>query len=157
MTLPPKPAKIIGWRETVALPSLSIAGINAKIDTGARTSALNARKFKLRTEDGVEWVDFEVPLTGQKTPVLCTARRVDKRPIKNTSGIPEVRHVIETELVLGRHSWKIEVSLANRKEMAFDMILGRTAMRGHRDRGRSLESRFSPDCRKNAPSAEKRL
>ena len=118
----------IGWRELVALPDLGITEMKAKIDTGARTSALNATKIDVFEKDGEEWVSFVVPRWGRDPR---TARLVDQRPIKNTSGIPERRMVIETTLLLGAHRWRIEASLANREKMEFDLILGRTAIRRH--------------------------
>ncbi len=138
-----KPARVteIGWRELVALPEFGINELKSKIDTGARTSALHAVDIEPYDREGVAWVDFHVLLTGHRQPLLCTARVVDKRPIKNTSGIAERRYVVKTVLVLGRRHWHIEVSLANRESMEFDLILGRSAIRGRHllvDPGRSF-------------------
>lgn len=135
-----KKKNTIGWREMVSLPDLDIAGMKAKIDTGARTSALHAEQQELFTRQGVPWVQFLVPsgnggLSSVKAPLF------DRREIKNTSGVPEERLVIRTRLLLGGHCWTIDVSLADRKQMEFDLILGRTAIRGKRvlvDPGRSF-------------------
>ena len=125
-------AATIGWREMVALPDLGIARLKAKIDTGARTSALHAVELAPFVRDGAGWIAFTVPLTGTRRRLRSEAPVVDQRPIRNTSGVAEARFVIETMLVLGRRHWLIEVSLANREEMEFDLILGRTAIRRHR-------------------------
>ncbi|MCA8882872.1 MAG: ATP-dependent zinc protease [Rhodobacteraceae bacterium] len=128
----------IGWRERVALPDLGIHEMKAKIDTGARTSALHAVEVQTFQRDGHDWASFVVPLLGRERR---SARLVDQRPIKNTSGIPETRLVVETTLLLGAHRWRIEASLANREKMEFDLILGRTAIRRHKllvDPGRSF-------------------
>lgn len=129
-----KPARQqeIGWREDVGLPDLEIESLRAKIDTGARTSALHAVDIEVREEDGGAWASFHVPLADRLTHHWHVARIVDRRWIKNTSGVPERRYVIRTTLVLGMRHWHIEVSLADRGQMGFDLILGRTAVRGRR-------------------------
>jgi len=130
----------IGWRERVDLPRLDLRGIVAKIDTGARTSALHADGVTQFTRDGAAWVRFHVPHDGVENTPDCEAPLIDTREINNTSGVPEERLVIETSLVLGGRRWRIEVSLANRGAMAMPIILGRTAIRRRRvlvDAGRS--------------------
>jgi len=121
----------IGWREHVGLPDLGVSSMRAKIDTGARTSALHAAEIERFERDGVDWVRF-APLTGRKKELRCEAPIVHHRHIKNTGGSSEERPIIETTLVLGRHRWLIEVSLTNRDNMEFDLIVGRTAVRRHR-------------------------
>ena len=119
----------IGWREFVGLPDLEIARIRAKIDTGARTSALHATNQKVQTSGGEEWVEFHVPVPGTSRSTRCRSPLVGKRQIKNTSGVAEERLIVKTTLVIGSRRWPIEVSLANRDNMGFDLILGRTAIR----------------------------
>lgn len=127
-----KPMNIeIGWREMIGLPDLGISQLRAKIDTGARTSALHAIDVSVFDDDGIRFVRFHIPQPGEPRNKRCTARIVDDRLIKNTSGIPEHRYVIETTLVLANRHWRIEVSLADREKMEFDIILGRTAIRRH--------------------------
>ncbi|MDX5595282.1 ATP-dependent zinc protease [Pseudovibrio sp. SPO723] len=122
---------IIGWREYVALPDFKISEMKAKIDTGARTSALNSRIDETFTRNGVPWLRFTIPaLKGQHRAITLEAAIHDQRMIKNTSGVPEERYIVKTSLMLGWHKWHIEVSLANRENMGFDMILGRTAFKG---------------------------
>ena len=122
----------IGWRETVGLSDLGIAALRAKIDTGARTSALHAVDLEVYERNGVRWVEFHVPLPGEPRWKRCATRIIDEREIKNTSGVPESRLIVETTLVLGQRHWRIELSLADREKMEFDLILGRTAIRGRR-------------------------
>lgn len=123
------PPEIIGWRETVALPDYGIASLAAKIDTGARTSALHAVDQRIFEKDHQIWVRFTIPIPSRKRGIRIEAPVVDERDIKNTGGIPERRIVVRTALVLGSHHWQIDVSLANREKMEFDLILGRTAIR----------------------------
>ncbi len=145
-TLSPKTRKrkerqVIGWREMVGLPDLGIANLRAKIDTGARTSALHAVDLEVFEKDGAHWIEFHVPQPGKPRSKRCSARLVDERQIKNTSGVPEYRYVIETLLVFGKRHWHMEVSLADREKMEFDLILGRTAVRRRKllvDPGRSF-------------------
>jgi hypothetical protein len=124
-----QPPMLIGWRERIALPELGISLLQAKIDTGARTSALHATRLTRFEKDGAEWVRFHIPHASGLAARDVEAPLVDRRQIKNTSGKGENRIVIETLLVLGARQWRIEVSLADRSEMAMPIILGRTAIR----------------------------
>ncbi|MFU8864360.1 MAG: ATP-dependent zinc protease [Rhodobacterales bacterium] len=125
-----KPAPmLIGWRERIALPELGISLVQAKIDTGARTSALHATRVRRFEKDGAEWVRFHIPHASGLKARDVEAPLVDQRQIKNTSGLGEDRLVIETLLILGDRRWPIEVSLADRTTMAMPIILGRTAIR----------------------------
>lgn len=140
MVRPPASPFLIGWREHVGLPELGLDRITAKIDTGARTSALHASRIVHFERDGDRWVRFRVPHSGLSVTPTCEARLVDQRRITNTSGVPQERLVIETSLVLGDRRWRIEVSLADRAAMTMPLILGRTALRRRRvlvDVGRS--------------------
>lgn len=127
----PKQPLVIGWREEVSLPELGLENIEAKTDTGARTTALHAEEIEVFQQDGEDWVRFHVPHGDKVHATDCTARLVDKREVKNTSGEPEERFVIETVLILGRRRWHIEVTLADRSNMKLPIILGRTALRRH--------------------------
>ncbi len=126
------PKSEIGWREWIGLPDLGITTLKSKVDTGARTSALHAIDHQTFTQAGQQWISFRVPLANLPPDRRCAARIVDEREIKNTSGRPERRYIVETTLILGAQAWKIEVSLANRERMEFEIILGRTAIRRRR-------------------------
>jgi hypothetical protein len=130
----PKPSRrpAIGWREWVALPELGIAAVKAKVDTGARSSALHAYAIRRREEaDGV-WVTFKVhPL--QRAPhvtVEARARLLGERRIRSSSGELTVRAVIVTPMVLGDRIWPVELTLVRRDLMGFRMLVGRQALRG---------------------------
>ena len=126
------PLREVGWREYVGLPELGIQSMRAKIDTGARTSALHAIPQKVYEIDGTTWIDFDIPRSDSHPVIKCKSPLIDERKITNTSGVPEIRYVIETILVIGQRHWHIEVSLADREKMVFDLILGRTALRRHK-------------------------
>jgi len=127
-----RPVLEIGWREHVGLPDLGIPDLSAKIDTGARTSALHATRLKTFEKDGKLWVQFSVPVGHGHSRDVHRAPVLDRRDIKNTSCETESRYIIETTLVLGKRRWTIEVSLADRTKMTSDLILGRSAIRRHR-------------------------
>jgi len=124
---------IIGWREWVALPELGIERVKAKIDTGARTSALHAFGIERYTKQGREWIRFTIQ-PYQHNAIdkrVCTCPVRESRVITNSGGTREQRFVIESRLTLGTQSWPIEITLTNRDQMGFRMLLGRTAIRRH--------------------------
>lgn len=123
---------IVGWRELVGLPDLGIIEMKAKIDTGARTSALHALDLKTEQENGEQWVSFRVPHLGEARTIRHRARVKDERLIKNTSGVPQLRYIIRSTIIIGNRKWQIDISLTDRNEMKHDLILGRTALRRHR-------------------------
>ncbi|SUP10116.1 Ribosomal protein S6 modification protein [Vibrio metschnikovii] len=121
---------IVGWRETLSLPDLGIEKIKAKIDTGARTSCLHAFKVESFTKDDALWVRFWIhPLQHNVDKVtVCEAEVIDERIVRDSGGHEESRYVIKSDLCLGGQRWPIEITLTNRENMAFRMLLGRTAM-----------------------------
>ena len=121
---------IIGSREWCSLPELGINLIKAKIDSGAKTTALHADNLTKFSKKGENWVKFSLhPLKSRPELIVeCEAKLIEKRIIKSSNGTKEERFVIETKLVLGNLSYQIEVTLTNRKLMGFHMLLGRQAM-----------------------------
>jgi hypothetical protein len=140
-----KKKKVVGWREWVRLPDLGIKRIKAKIDTGARTSALHAFRVTPFTKDGAAYVRFAVhPMQRRRLPeVMCVALVIDHRGVTDSGGRVEQRYVIRTNLKLGKRKWPVEFTLANRDQMGFRMLIGRQALRRryHVDPGRSFITR----------------
>ncbi len=118
---------LVGWRERVGLPDFGIAAIPAKIDTGARTSALNAAVVETFDHDGVRHVRFLARWPGHER--LCHAPISDCRSIRSSNGDMQQRFVIKTPLQIGKLVFKAEVTLADRSEMQLPMLVGRTALR----------------------------
>jgi len=121
----------IGWEEWISLPDLHVPAIKAKVDTGAKTSALHAFMVEKFKEDGVEKVKFGIhPIPERpEIEVFCVAQLVEEREVTNSSQQTELRYVIRTIAKFGDQSWPIEITLANREEMSYRMLLGRTAMK----------------------------
>ena len=122
---------VFGWREWVGLPELGVPRIKAKVDTGARTSALHAFEVRPYMKDGIQLIEFKLhPNQGDlETVVVCTARAADRRTVTDSGGHKEERWVISTPVTLGTHKWHIEVTLTARDDMKFRMLLGRNALK----------------------------
>ncbi|CCN85614.1 conserved hypothetical protein [Vibrio nigripulchritudo SFn27] len=121
---------IVGWREVLSLPELRLDRIKAKIDTGARTSCLHAYKLETFTRNHALWVRFWMHPEQSNTELsqICEAKVIDERIVRDSGGHEEKRYVIETLLSVNEEQWPIEVTLTNRENMRFRMLLGRTAM-----------------------------
>jgi ribosomal protein S6--L-glutamate ligase len=129
--MPPQQAPLIlGWEEWVALPELGLPAIKAKVDTGARTSALHAvfvepfgpaRSLKVRF--GVHPIPRRADVE-----IVCAARVIDRRQVTSSNGEREIRYVISTPIKIGDRQWLIEVTLTNRDAMSYRMLLGRQAI-----------------------------
>lgn len=121
----------VGWREWLALPELGIDTIKAKVDTGARTSALHTFYIESFNHGGKVWVRFGIhPIQkSNDTEIHCSALVTDQRTVRDSGGHSELRYVIETPVVLGSQTFTAEVTLTNRENMQFRMLLGRTALK----------------------------
>lgn len=122
-----RPLVQVGWRELVSLPELGLERIPAKIDTGARTSSLHAHVLEDFERNGERFVRFAVDWGGVRH--ACEAVHVDVRGITSSNGDQQTRFVIKTPLTIGNLTFRAEISLADRSQMQFPMLIGRTALR----------------------------
>ena len=155
-----QPKAIIGWKEWIGLPDLGISAVKAKIDTGARTSALHIFNLEEFVANDRQMVRFGIhPLQRRKDIVrFCEAPVLEKRRVKDSGGHIEKRYVIRTTAVMGAESWPIDITLTNRDLMLFRMLLGRKAVenrflinpgRSYRT-GRSLPKTYKTEKQKKA-------
>lgn len=130
-----------GWREWVSLPDIGVSWVKAKLDTGARTSAIHTWDVEEFDRDGEAWVRFEIHPWQRSSldPVRAELPLVDRRIVRSSTGHEEERLVVTTSIALLGHTLDAELSLTNRDEMGFRMLVGREAMRGQLlvDPGRS--------------------
>ena len=122
--------KVIGNQEWCSFKNLGVPAIKARIDSGAKTSSIQANNISKFKRNNQNWVRFEIqPITENRSiSIECEAKIEDIRSVKSSSGIAENRYVIKSEVTLGGESWEIELTLANRDTMEFKMLLGREAM-----------------------------
>jgi ribosomal protein S6--L-glutamate ligase len=126
-----KTKNYVGWEEWVSLPKLNLPALIAKTDTGADTSALHA--FNIQTfGKNNQMVRFGInPIdTDERFSIFCSAKIIDQRNITSSNGIAELRYVIETDLIIGDVKKKIPITLTNRENMKYKMIIGRSALDG---------------------------
>lgn len=121
----------IGWREWVSLPDLGLGKIKAKVDTGARTSALHAFSLEPFFSEGKPKIKFKIHPQQHNTEeeITCVADIIDKRQVTDSGGHSEDRYVIETPITIAGQTWLIEITLTERENMLFRMLLGRRAIR----------------------------
>ena len=122
---------IVGWREWVRLPDLGDFSVKAKVDTGARTSAIHAFDIESFVRDGQEWVTFELhPVQHRRNPKVAVEAVIkEHRRVRSSNGTTELRPVISTTLVVGGTVFSADLTLTNRDEMGFRMLLGRSALK----------------------------
>ncbi|MEM7067452.1 MAG: 30S ribosomal protein S6--L-glutamate ligase [Pseudomonadota bacterium] len=120
----------LGWEEWLALPELGLAALKAKVDTGARTSALHASIIEPFGSVNKPQVRFLVQPDPENPDleIVCSAPVVDRRNVTSSNGESELRYVIETEFEIGDKRWRSEITLTNRENMAYRMLLGRSAL-----------------------------
>ena len=125
------PTNTLGWREWAVLPELGVRAIKVKLDTGARTSSLQASGLKRFFRDDTPMVRFVVHPVQRSSvaKVEIEAEVVDERVVRSSGGHEELRPVIQTVVHIGDHTWPLELTLARRDQMGFRMLLGRQALK----------------------------
>jgi len=127
---PSHSSTLAGWREWVQLPDIGVPWIKAKLDTGAQTSSIHAHDTEVFERDGVDWVRFRVRpwqlSTDDEVTVECPLH--DRRRVRSSSGHVEERFVVRMHVVLVHREVEVEVTLSNRDQMGFRMLIGREAL-----------------------------
>ena len=126
---PRKELPVVGWRELVHLPDLGLHAVPAKIDSGARTSSLHGTVLEQFERDGQNYVRFAVDFNEQQVRQVCEAVHVDKRVITSSNGDRQTRFIVKTPLTIGDLTFRAEISLADRSDMKFPMLIGRSSLR----------------------------
>lgn len=123
---------IVGWREWVSLPSLGIEHLEAKIDTGARSSSLDAHHIESFKRDRAEWLRFQLYTDADlsQNGASVEAPLVGYRDVRSSSGHVTHRPVIQATIQVGAYVWPIELTLCNRHSMGYRILLGRSAIDG---------------------------
>lgn len=123
---------VLGWRENVSIPDLGIKEIKAKVDSGARTSALHVTQLKIITKGSHQYAEFMAhPKQRSSQPEIFNRKKIISfKKVKSSNGKSENRPMIEVEIVLGQQRRSILLSLTNRDLMGFRFLLGREAVKG---------------------------
>lgn len=118
---------IIGRKDKVDFPELRLYGIDAKIDTGAYTSAIHCHNIRVKVKDGKKIAYFNLldPLHPSYDEKELHLPVYAKKRIKNSFGQVEERYIVKTKIVLFGKSFDIELSLSDRSKMECPMLLGR--------------------------------
>ncbi len=121
---------VVGWREWVSLPAVGVDWVKAKIDTGARTSAIHAFDQQDVERNGERWVRFSVHpwQATDEDPVTVECPLVEVRTVRSSSGHAEERPLVRLDLTLAGRTVAAEVTLSRRDEMGFRMLVGREAL-----------------------------
>ncbi len=119
----------IGWCEMVDIPSLGLSQVHAKMDTGAATSSIHASRIKPFIRDGKIWVEFWFRLNAGQKPKRYEEIVVDRRIVRSSNGEKQERYVIAAQFCFGTLCWLGQLTLANRRSMAFPLLIGRRALR----------------------------
>lgn len=123
---------LVGAIELCDLPDLDIVGLTARIDTGAQTSSLHVDNIEEFTKDNETWVAFDIhpDIHNVEKVVRRKAKLKGRRNIKSSNAQKEKRCVISTTLTMGERRWEIQLTLTDRSEMSYLMLIGRQAMNG---------------------------
>lgn len=128
-----KNKKIVGAVELCDLPRLAISDLNVRVDTGAATSSLHVDNIEEIEKDGELWITFDIhpDIHNVERVVRREARVEGQKRVKSSTATLEKRYVIVTPIIMDGEQWDIQLTLTDRSEMTYLMLLGREAMSGH--------------------------
>lgn len=124
--------RLIGALEYCDLPELAINDLTIRVDTGATTSSLHVDNIDEFEKEGKLWVSFDIhpDIHNVDSIVRREAQVVAQKKVKSSTATLERRYVIDTEIVMREESWRIQLTLTDRREMTYLMLFGREAMNG---------------------------
>ena len=125
--------KVIGAVELCDLPAFTITDLNVRVDTGAATSSLHVDNIEEFEVDDALWIRFDIhPDIHNVDRVVRREVKVEaKKRVKSSTATREKRYVIVTPIIMDSVQWEIQLTLTDRSEMTYLMLLGREAMSGH--------------------------
>lgn len=125
------PKTLVGWREWLAMDDLGVDRILAKVDTGAKTCALHTFYITPFERDNEAWLTFGLhpDRDSSERELHCQAPIKERRDVTDSGGHTENRYVIETNISLAGKTFPVEVTLTNRDNMRYRLLLGRNALR----------------------------
>lgn len=127
----PSSMVLLGWREWVSLTDLVEGRLRAKIDTGARSSSLHVERQWRFVEQGAPWIGFVIkPRRKSELLVEASAPLLDERVVSDSGGHRVRRPFITAQLAVGGVQRTIELNLADRRNMLFPLLVGRSALSG---------------------------
>lgn len=123
----------IGWREWISFPEWGINNIKVKVDTGAKTSSIHAIELEYFMQDSKQWVRFSInPWQMTSADKIQISAPVNSfKEVKSSSGCIEKRPVVKTAISVSGIRIHVDLTLTNRSDMGFRMLLGRDAMKKH--------------------------
>ena len=120
----------LGWREWVFLPSYNDFKLKAKIDTGARTSAIHATNIQIYQKDSSEMVKFQIYQSQSFLDI--DTELISYKKIKSSFGQTETRPTVYMKIQIGAEIWSTEITLAQRAKLTYPMLIGRNTLnKGH--------------------------
>lgn len=124
--------KVIGRLENIDFPEWNLFDIDAKIDTGAYTSSLHCHHIKSYKEAGKEYVKFNLLDPSHETynDKLFKLPIHRKKVVKSSNGETEERYVVKTSVKIYDNILKAELSLTDRSEMRYPVLIGRKLLNG---------------------------
>lgn len=132
MSIPPEKIRVIGRREFVDFPELGLFNLEAKIDTGAYTSSIHCKDIILKTIDGKQVLFFTLlddshPEYSERAHL---SQNFSRKKIKNSFGEMEERYVIKTLVRVERKNIRTTISLSDRENMRYPVLIGRRLIKG---------------------------
>ena len=133
MSAPGNKIRLIGRMEFIDFPELNLLGLEAKMDTGAYTSAIHCSRIYVHSKDNKETLCFKIPNTtsSEQSTTLYEMEKFSRKIIKNSFGEVEERYIIKTKIRLGKKTVLSTISLSDRESMRFPVLIGRRFLKGN--------------------------